>query len=99
VIEHPPHELKLIVNFPPEVVDDESMHDYLWDNFHIDMETDPNSEHYEELYYNYDLRSRMGFRYGDENEFIIFPRHYAKGKEWSEWWAKLVNMSEVHLKY
>jgi hypothetical protein len=67
---------------------------YLWKNFHIDLDTDSKSENFEDLFYNSDLRSHMGFMV-EFGVFVIFPQYYIIGEEWAKMWRRLVRESDI----
>ena len=95
---NPPNEVHLSLDVPSNIVTDEQLHKYLWDNFHIDLDTDSESDNYYDLFYNQDLRSMMGFM-RDWCNFVIFPTYYIERDEpssnWSKMWRQLVRQSEV----
>lgn len=94
---NPPNEVHLYIHFPKSVNTWEDMKKYLWNNFHIDWDIDPESDYYEHLFYNSDLRSMMGFLYGDD--FVIFPQYYVDkddpSSNWSKMWRQLVRQSDI----
>ena len=71
----------------------EELSAYCEKEYHFDIEYHEDSDNYEELFYNSDLRSQMGFMEG-ENEARIFPEFYAKGWE-DTYWKKLIEDNEI----
>jgi hypothetical protein len=64
------------------------------------------SDEFERIYYNADLRSDMGFLWGDsdgmqdpgkEIEMVLYPEYYMKGKEWKSMWDKLVDNCRAYI--
>src|SRR3972149_1982120 len=71
---------------------------YLWKNFHIDLDIDRNSDNCDDLFYNSDLRSYMGFML-EFGLFVVFPQYYIdKGHpetSYSKMWRELVRQSTI----
>lgn len=57
--------------------------------YHLDLDIDEESEYYEDLFYNADLRSFCGWS-EEFNQLRMFPKYYAQGWE-DTYWKKLVD--------
>jgi len=73
-------------------IDEEDLQKFLWENFHIDLELDEDSNYRYDLFYNSDLRSFMGYM-KDLGCFHIITTYYIPG--WEDLWKKLVDSCEV----
>lgn len=101
---NPPSEIHLDLSETLEKLGIDSnrkLKNYLWKKFHIDLDIDSNSEQYEDLFYNADLRSFMGFMF-EYGTFVIFPKYYYSDEdrkdlssEWSKMWRELVRESDI----
>ena len=78
---------EVLITIPePENGSDESLKESL-KKYHLDLDIDPDSEDYLNLYYNQDLRSFCGWS-EEFNTLRMFPEYYAKGWE-DTYWKKL----------
>jgi hypothetical protein len=88
-----PRMAHIVISAPENVSDEESIRDYLWKEYHLDMGTDPENEgEYERLYYGGDLRTYSGVLWDDcgynytnsgKLEILIEPRYYATDAEYN----------------
>lgn len=98
---NPKHEVHLDLSETLEKKDISTyrkLKNYLYKNFHIDLDIDRNSDYYEDLFWNSDLRSRMGFML-EFGVFIVFPEYYIDREnpesEYSKMWRELVRQSTI----
>ena len=76
-----PHEV--LVTVPYEGSDLEGLSKFLR-RYHLDLDTDEESEEFLDLFYNSDLRSFCGWS-EDFNQLRMFPVHFARGWEDTYW--------------
>ncbi len=100
IINNPPQNITLAVNLPRNIFTYEILRKYLWNEYHIDLNIYENSDYFEYLFYNNDLRSYMGklLNFEDKTAVLyILTSFYVLG--WKEKWVKLVQNSIVLEKY
>jgi len=76
----------------------EELRTYLWKNFHIDIDIDSESDYFEHLFYNSDLRSQMGFMFPEFGMFVVFPKFYIDkdpSSKWSKMWRQLIREATI----
>jgi hypothetical protein len=96
VIKHPPPHLTLEVNVPETIETKDELARYLRSEYSIDICLDENSPNYENLYYNSDERSMMGFlkEWGAGGALLfILSAYFILG--WEDNWVKLIRNSEI----
>ena len=96
VIKNPPPHITIEVTIPGTIDTKQQLADYLKSEYSIDINLVEDSLHYENLYYNSDVRSVMGFLKelgGDTATLFLRPMYFIEG--WEENWAKLIANSEI----
>jgi len=98
---NPPNEIHLDLSETLEklgITSYRRLKNYMRKKFGIDLDIDPKSDYYEDLFYNSDLRSRMGFMH-EFGAFVIFPKYFIDrddpSSSYSIRWRELVRESEI----
>jgi hypothetical protein len=100
LIEDPPKNVELTVRVPEDRCTCEEISGHLRDEFHLEIECDPDSAHYLDLFHNQDLRSLSGsavdWRCG-EADLVVLPRYFSELEDagGERYWKKLVEASEI----
>jgi len=77
---------------------DKKINKTLMERYHLDAELDEESDEYENLYYNADLRSLSGFILEFPDTIILWPEYYVPGFE--DYFSRLIEDAEsVEVKY
>lgn len=95
---NPPSEVILDVSLPQDIETYKQLQKYFWRKLHIDIDVNPESDYFEHLFYNQDLRSFMGIMLEFPSVFVIFPKYYRDDNPntmWSKMWRQLVRQSEI----
>jgi hypothetical protein len=91
-----PDQVQLVTKIPRSVDTYDKLREYMVKIYHIDVETDPDSDDFQKLYYNQDLRSMMGFIVefdpGNEVFMILFPKYYVDWNQPNSYWTKRWNL-------
>jgi len=101
-----PNQIILDVALPSDLspYDTELLAEYFMQNYGMDIDSDPESDNYEEIFYNADLRSRMGMIWGEGSDMstvriVFWPRYYLKGETpetyFGKNWLRLMKNSVV----
>ena len=98
-----PKEIVLEVSIPDEISckDLEAVADYMYQKYHIDIEVDEESDYFENLFYNQDLRSRMGLVLNwCPLTLWIEPQYFASNLDnpddfWTKRWRLLIKDSLI----
>jgi len=100
IIDNPPQNIILAVNLPKNILTYEALQKYLWNEYHIDINICQNSDYFEYLFYNNDLRSYMGklLNFEDQTAVLyILTSFYVP--DWEEKWEKLIQNSSILERY
>ncbi len=81
MIEEIPREILITVPYDGNTL--EGLNKFL-KRYHLDLDIDEESDYYEDLFYNADLRSFCGWS-EEFNQLRMFPEYYAEGWEDSYW--------------
>jgi hypothetical protein len=98
-----PKEIVLEVPIPDEISchDLEAVADYMYQTYHIDIEVEEESDYFEHLFYNQDLRSIMGLVLNwCPLTLLIEPQYFASNLDrpddfWTKKWKLLIKNSLI----
>lgn len=91
-------EITLELPIPENIETYDQFKEYLWDEFHIDLVSNPDDDFDLNLFYNDDLRSIMGHLWeldptNHVATLILWPQYYIKFHE--SYWNKLIKACGV----
>jgi hypothetical protein len=103
VIINCPKEIVLEVSIPDEICCEEyeKVADYMYQTYHIDIDVDEESDYFENLFFNQDLRSQMGWVMNwCPLTLYIKPQYFASNLDrpddyWTKKWKLLIENSLI----
>lgn len=98
-----PKDITLEVSIPDEICcnDYASVSQYLWDTYHFEVDIDEDSDYFERIFYNNDLRSIMGLVLEwCPLTLYLYPQYYASDLDnpddyWTKRWRLLIKNSII----
>lgn len=98
-----PKSITLEVDIPDEIYcgDYEAVSKYLWDTYHFEVDTEDESDYFEHIFYNEDLRSIMGLVLEwCPLTLYLYPQYYASDLDnpddyWTKRWNLLIKNSRI----
>lgn len=91
--DNPPRYVFISIPHPPASTLKE-IRDFTWKEYHVDIDTCPESNEYMDLFYNWDLRSHMGHVEEHTQQSITLmvdtESYRSGGGCWQEYWEKML---------
>ena len=83
------------LRLPDNVKTWKDLQKHLWNRYHLDVDLDPESDNYLDVFYNYDLRSFCGWLQ-DFDSLSLFPKYYKEGWDGPDgYYTRLVEENRI----